>query len=117
MFKSKKSYSLPIEGIESQFHAQNLYFVGRNYAEHSAEMGEDEKAPPFFFSKPLWTMARDTVVYPKDTFKLQHEVELVIAVGPHSSIYGFGVRVDLTRRDLQKDAKINGKPWFRGKSF
>lgn len=117
MFKIKKSYSLPIKGIESKFPVQNLYFVGRNYTEHSVEMGEDEKVPPFFFSKPNWTIAGKNVSYPKDTCKLQHEVELVIAIGEHSKIYGYGVGVDLTRRDLQKDAKKNGKPWFRGKSF
>lgn len=80
-------------------------------------MGEDDKVPPFFFSKPKWTIASKNVPYPKNTLKLQHEVELVIAVGEHSKIYGFGVGVDLTRRDLQKDAKKNGKPWFQGKCF
>ena len=116
LFK-KKSYCLPIIGSKNAFPVHNLYFVGRNYAEHSLEMGEDEKVPPFFFSKPTWTIAKESIPYPKDTHKLQHEVELVIAVGEHSKIYGFGVGVDLTRRDLQKDAKKNGKPWFRGKTF
>lgn len=117
MFEIEKPKYLQIINTEKKIPIQNLYFVGRNYAEHALEMGENEKNPPFFFSKPTWTVAKTTVPYPKDTKKLQHEVELVIAIGEKSKIYGFCVGVDLTRRDLQKNAKINGKPWFQGKTF
>jgi fumarylpyruvate hydrolase len=80
-------------------------------------MGADERKPPFFFTKPNWTVVTDDVNYPKGTDDLQHEVELVVAIGENMSIFGFAVGVDLTRRDVQSRAKESGKPWFSGKSF
>jgi len=116
-FEIDKQIYLPVKESNSVFPLQSIYCVGRNYAAHSIEMGEDERIPPFFFSKASWAITNSDLNYPLDTKNLQYEVELVIAVGPDSSIFGFCIGVDLTRRDLQKKAKIEGKPWFRGKSF
>mgnify|MGYP000911922938 FL=1 len=108
---------LPIHGSDELFPVNQVYCVGRNYAAHAREMGEDDRKPPFFFTKPSWTITTGDVKYPTNTENLQHEVELVLAVGEDMSIFGFAVGVDLTRRDLQGQAKKDGKPWFSGKSF
>ena len=116
-FKTIEKVRLSIQGSDEKFPVNHVYCVGRNYAAHAKEMGADERKPPFFFIKPNWTITTDDVKYPKYTDDLQHEVELVIAVGEDMSIFGFAVGVDLTRRDVQGIAKESGKPWFSGKSF
>ncbi|MGC2854656.1 fumarylacetoacetate hydrolase family protein [Novispirillum sp. DQ9] len=120
---------LPIHGADGLFPVRRVYCVGRNYAAHAREMGADpDREPPFFFSKP-----GDAVVpggqipYPPATADLHHEVELVVAIGrtgtavrpaeAQALIYGFAVGVDLTRRDLQTEAKKGGKPWDMAKGF
>ena len=108
---------LPISKSEKQFQVNHVYCVGRNYTEHAIEMGEDERQPPFFFSKPNWAVTSNDVPYPLKTKNLQHEVELVLAIGENANIFGISVGVDLTRRDLQTEAKNAGRPWFVGKSF
>ena len=108
---------LPISKSEKEFQVNHIYCVGRNYTEHAIEMGEDERQPPFFFSKPNWTVTSNDVPYPLKTKNLQHEVELVLALGEDANIFGIAVGVDLTRRDLQAEAKNAGRPWFVGKSF
>ena len=108
---------LPISKSEEQFQVNHVYCVGRNYTEHAIEMGEDERQPPFFFSKPNWAVTSNDVPYPLKTKNLQHEVELVLALGENANIFGISVGVDLTRRDLQAEAKNAGRPWFVGKSF
>ncbi len=116
-FKIPTIVTLPIADKDKVFPVNNVYCVGRNYAEHSKEMGEDERQPPFFFSKPNWTITNNDVYYPKNTKNLQHEVELVLGIGENHSVFGIGVGVDLTRRDIQAQAKKMGKPWFAGKNF
>lgn len=116
-FKPRKQVELKIKGTNKKYPVNHVYCVGRNYAAHAKEMGADERKPPFFFTKPNWTITTDDVKYPKYTDDLQHEVELVIAVGEDLSTFGFAVGVDLTRRDVQGRAKEGGKPWFSGKSF
>jgi fumarylpyruvate hydrolase len=116
-FKTIEKVCLSIQGSDEKFPVNHVYCVGRNYSAHAKEMGADERKPPFFFTKPNWTITTDDVKYPKYTNDLQHEVELVIAVGEDMSIFGFAVGVDLTRRDVQGKAKESGKPWFSGKSF
>ena len=116
-FKTIEKVRLSIQGSDEKFPVNHVYCVGRNYSAHAKEMGEDERKPPFFFTKPNWTITTDDVKYPKYTNDLQHEVELVVAVGEDMSIFGFAVGVDLTRRDVQGIAKESGKPWFSGKSF
>ena len=98
---------LPISNSENQFQVNHVYCVGRNYTEHAIEMGEDDRQPPFFFSKPNWAVTSNDVPYPLKTKNLQHEVELVLALGENANIFGISVGVDLTRRDLQADAKWN----------
>ena len=108
---------LPIAKSEKQYQVNHVYCVGRNYTEHAIEMGEDERQPPFFFSKPNWAVTSNDVPYPLKTKNLQHEVELVLVLGENANIFGIAVGVDLTRRDLQAEAKNAGRPWFVGKSF
>ena len=123
---------VPVVGHDAMFPVRRIYCVGRNYAEHAREMGADpNREPPFFFSKP-----RDAIVsgggnvpFPPATTTLQHEVELVVAIGldapagvlaPETAmplVFGYGVGLDLTRRDLQTAAKAKGLPWDTGKGF
>ena len=116
-FQPEERVLLPIHGSDGLFPVNQVYCVGRNYAAHAREMGADDRKPPFFFTKPSYSITTGDVKYPPNTEDLQHEVELVLAVGEDMSIFGFAVGVDLTRRDLQGQAKKDGKPWFRGKSF
>jgi fumarylpyruvate hydrolase len=106
-----------------------IYCVGRNYAEHAREMGGDpQREPPFFFAKPADAVtASATLPYPPRTSELHHEVELVVAIGRGGRdiepavalrhVFGYAVGVDLTRRDLQAEAKRRGRPWDTAKGF
>ena len=128
--------SVVIHGNGQHFPIHRIYCVGQNYADHAREMGSDpQREPPFFFSKPAdaflladGTAAAPTeVAYPSRTTDLQHEIELVVALGRGGSnisveraadhVFGFAVGVDLTRRDLQKIAKDGGRPWDTSKGF
>ena len=120
---------VPVEGSEAQFPVRRILCVGRNYAAHRAEMGGDERDPPFFFTKPADAVRPpgQPVPYPTVTADLHHEIELVVALKSGGSnipvdkaldcIFGFAVGVDLTRRDLQNAAKAKGQPWDAGKAF
>ena len=112
------------------FPVRRIYCVGRNYAAHAREMGADpSREPPFFFCKPADAVVADgaTVPYPAATQDLHHEIELVVALGAGgvnilvekalSCVYGYGVGIDLTRRDLQNAAKKKGHPWDMAKGF
>lgn len=112
------------------FAARRIYCVGRNYVEHIREMKEgDERDPPFFFQKPTDALVPDlgVVPYPPATADLQFEVELVVAIGaagrdvaPEQAldlVFGYGVGLDMTRRDRQREAGRKGLPWEIGKSF
>lgn len=119
-----------IVGRTERFPVHRIYCVGRNYAAHAREMGKDpEREAPFFFTKPA-----DAVVpsgtqlpFPSRTGDLHHEVELVVAIetgGANigisqalSHVYGYAVGLDLTRRDLQAEAKDKGRPWDTAKGF
>lgn len=122
--------TLPVTGAEESFPVRRIYCVGRNYAAHIREMGKDpDREPPFFFMKPGDAAVCSGAVlgFPAATRDLQHEVELVLAIGsggldiPVESaaahVYGQAVGVDLTRRDLQLAAREAGRPWEAGKSF
>ena len=125
--------SLNIAGLEGRFPVNRIFCVGRNYAEHTREMGKDpERDPPFFFMKPLSAvvdaaMGVVTLPYPPKTRNYHHEVELVVAIGEPGfaisreralqHVYGYAVGLDMTRRDLQLDAREKGRPWEMGKSF
>jgi fumarylpyruvate hydrolase len=120
---------LHVAGREALFPVRRVYCVGRNYADHAAEMGADTREPPFFFSKPADALVPGggDVTYPPMTSNLQHEVELVVALGKGGSripadqalecVFGYAVGFDLTRRDLQSLAKDKGHPWDMGKGF
>jgi fumarylpyruvate hydrolase len=111
--------TLPVIGSNAVFPVGRLFCVGRNYAAHAREMGASDREPPFFFMKPASAVlpGGGTLAYPPQTADLHHEVELVVALGEGGSIFGYGVGLDLTRRDLQGEAKKAGKPWDMGKVF
>ena len=114
---------------EALFPVGKIYCIGKNYADHAKEMGGAvDRDQPFFFSKPPQSIAQShTIAFPTQTNNLHHEVELVVFIGAkcsnvkkedaHESIFGYGVGVDLTKRDLQDIAKKNGKPWDLSKGF
>lgn len=119
---------LPVAGSEAGFPVRRVYCVGQNYADHAIEMGSDGRQPPFFFSKPADALVpAGDVVYPPRTENLQHEVEMVIALGKGGAnievnqaldcVFGYGLGLDLTRRDLQATAKEKKQPWDMGKGF
>lgn len=123
---------VPVADRTDVFPVHRIYCVGRNYEEHAREMGASGREAPFFFCKPA-----DAVVcaqpgpirmrYPDRTADLQHEVELVVALGAGGyqvpveqaarMVWGYAVGIDLTRRDLQADAKRQGRPWDVSKGF
>jgi len=122
--------SLPIEGSEARFPVHRIYCIGRNYAEHAKEMGAEvvSRGNPVFFLKPSDAIALgDEVPYPSATRELHHEVEMVVAlssggrdIAPARAlecVFGYGVGLDLTRRDLQAAAKTKGLPWDTAKAF
>ena len=112
-----------------RFPVRRIYCVGRNYAAHAREMGRDpDREPPFFFQKPSDAITDDTrIPYPPETANFHHEIELVVAIGAQGSdvpveraldlVFGYAVGVDLTRRDLQLQARDLGRPWDWGKGF
>lgn len=130
VFDAPKQASLAVEGSSDRFPVRRIFCVGRNYAAHAIEMGKDpERDPPFFFTKPA-DAALDTpctVPYPPITKDLHFEIELIIAIGKGGAniaeadvmdhVWGASVGVDLTRRDLQWDAKETGRPWDWAKAF
>jgi fumarylpyruvate hydrolase len=121
--------SVEVKGTSNRFPVHRIYCVGRNYAAHAREMGNNDREPPFFFTKPAdAVVANDaSIQYPPRTSNFHHEVELVVAIGSAGAnvakgdasalIYGYAVGIDLTRRDLQSDAKDHGRPWDTGKAF
>ena len=108
---------------------RRIWCVGRNYLEHIREMGNDEREPPFFFAKHADMLVPDgaTIPYPPLTKDLHHEVELVVALKSGGlnipadkaldHVFGYGVGIDLTRRDLQIASRKKERPWEIGKSF
>ena len=120
---------VPVDG-GGFFPVRRIYCVGRNYAEHAREMGHDpSREPPFFFSKPAdaLVISGDDTPYPPATADLHHEIELVAAIGREATaidaataldyIWGYAAGIDLTRRDLQAEAKKAGRPWDMAKGF
>jgi fumarylpyruvate hydrolase len=122
--------SLAVEGVRGRFPVHRIYCVGRNYAEHAREMGHDpDREPPFFFMKPADAIVTDgkDFTYPSESRDVHHELELVVALGLGGAaitaaraldhVYGYAVGLDMTRRDLQAEAKKMGRPWDTGKAF
>ena len=120
--------TLPIRGLDLLFPIHRIYCVGRNYAEHTKEMGGDTKDPPFFFQKnPDNAVADGSFPYPPMTQNVHFEIELVVALksggvnikaaDAASHIFGYAVGIDMTRRDLQDVAKKLSRPWEVAKAF
>ena len=111
---------LAISGSDERFPVRRIYCIGRNYADHVKEMGGDAaRSEPIFFTKAAETIVESgkDIPFPPNTSNLHYEVELVVAIGPNLSVFGYGVGIDLTRRDLQSAAKQKGGPWARAKNF
>ncbi|SDA47603.1 fumarylacetoacetate hydrolase family protein [Janthinobacterium sp. 551a] len=125
--------SVPVTGSVDTFPVHRIYCVGRNYVDHAKEMGHTGREAPFFFMKPsdaiLPVPAGTTgaLPYPAHTQDFQHEMELVVAIGKGGSdigvdealghVWGYAAGLDMTRRDLQGEAKKLGRPWDTGKAF
>lgn len=122
--------SLPVAGRAERFPVGRIYCVGRNYADHAREMGHDpDREPPFFFMKAADSIVQDNAVlaYPVGSRDVHHEIELVVAIGKGGRnitvdkalehVWGYGIGLDMTRRDIQGEAKKMGRPWEMGKSF
>ncbi|WP_298158912.1 fumarylacetoacetate hydrolase family protein [Brevundimonas sp.] len=120
LFPPAPTVSLPIADDDRRFPVRRILCVGQNYAAHAREMGSDPtRQAPFFFSKPADAIVTDGAdpAYPSATSNLHYEVELVAAIGEGGTIAGWAVGVDLTRRDLQAQAKVKGRPWDAAKGF
>ncbi len=125
--------AIPINGTDQGFPVRRIYCVGRNYVEHAKEMGFTGREPPFFFMKPSDALvfvpegSTGEMPYPQVTKDLHHEIELVVAIGKGgrniaaadaaAHVFGYAVGLDMTRRDLQGEAKKTGRPWEVGKAF
>ena len=121
--------TVPVVG-GTEFPVRRIFCVGRNYAAHAREMGHDpDREPPFFFTKPADAVvpSGSTIAYPPKTRDYQHEVELVVALGrggrevpeirAFELVFGYAVGLDMTRRDVQAEAKKQGRPWDMAKGF
>jgi fumarylpyruvate hydrolase len=129
VFAPPKQASVPVKGTHLRFPVRRVYCVGRNYNDHVAEMGGiPGREPPFFFQKPADALLIDgDFPYPSASRDVHHEVELVVALqsgGKNISvsdasqhIHGYAVGIDMTRRDLQGEAKKAGRPWEIAKAF
>ncbi|MEL7468684.1 MAG: fumarylacetoacetate hydrolase family protein [Pseudomonadota bacterium] len=130
VFTPPQTPSVAITGSEQRFPVRRIFCVGRNFAEHTREMGFDpDREPPFFFGKPPSEIAHDgeEIRFPPETDDLHYEGEMVVALGSGGRditlddalghVWGYGVGNDLTRRDVQGVAKKMGRPWDWGKGF
>ncbi len=130
LFDPPPVYSLPVQGRAERFPVNRLFFVGRNYHAHAAEMGrpvDKSIEVPFYFTKSASTLVESgaQVAYPPETQNYHHEMELVVAIGKpgfrvgaanaHDVVFGYACGLDMTRRDLQLAARDKGRPWDLGK--
>jgi fumarylpyruvate hydrolase len=133
--KAPAIVGVPVHGSADLFPVRRIFCVGRNYAAHAREMGHDpDREPPFFFTKPAdaIVLAADPgnpvrIPYPPATKNLHHEMELVVCLKSGGAdipvdqaldhVFGYAVGLDMTRRDLQNQAKDMGRPWDMGKGF
>ena len=130
VFAPPATVSVGVVGESARYPVRRIYCVGRNYAEHAREMGHDpDRELPFFFQKNPDNLVLNNkdFPYPTMTSNLHHEIELVVAMGKGGRdisaanalehVYGYALGIDLTRRDLQNEAKKTGRPWEIGKAF
>jgi fumarylpyruvate hydrolase len=131
-FEAPLLRTLTVAGRQERIPVNRVFCVGRNYAAHAREMGKDpEREPPFFFMKPASAVVDAahpvSLQYPPKTGNYHHEIELVVVIGSSGrdlnvrdalgQVYGYAVGLDMTRRDLQLQARDQGRPWEFGKSF
>jgi len=121
--------TLGVKNTEKLFPVRRIHCVGRNYVDHIREMGNDERDPPFFFQKPADAIlpSGSDFPYPPLSSDVHHEIELVVAIGKGghdieqqdalNHVFGYGVGIDMTRRDLQAQQKEMRRPWEIGKAF
>lgn len=121
--------SLPIRGSDERFPVRRVYCIGRNYAAHTIEMGGDpDRSPPFFFQKNANNIdSSGKFPYPEKTSDVHHEIEMVVALKSGGvnipvdqaldHVFGYAASLDMTRRDLQAEAKELRRPWETGKAF
>ena len=122
--------AVPVAGADTLFPVRRIWCIGQNYADHAREMGSDpDRQPPFFFAKPADAVVPGggTLPFPAATADLHHEIELVVAIGQGGAdipaaaaldhVFGYAVGLDMTRRDLQAEAKKAGRPWALAKGF
>ena len=121
--------ALPVQDSAALFPVNRIFCIGRNYAAHAVEMGHDpDREPPFFFLKHASALETSGAFpYPPMTADVHHEIEMVVALGRGGSdiavadaldhVFGYAVALDMTRRDLQAEAKKAGRPWDVGKAF
>lgn len=121
--------TLPVRGSDKLFPVHRIYCIGRNYAAHAVEMGHDpDKEPPFFFQKnPDNLLVGQDFPYPPESSDVHYELEMVVGLAKGGKnipietalehVFGYGVGLDMTRRDLQNEAKKQGRPWEVGKAF
>ena len=127
-FVASSPVLVPIQNTDETYPVNRLFFVGQNYEDHAKEMGsETNKESPFFFTKsPLaYVASGSTIPYPPGTKNFHHEMELVVAIGKpvfeveteaaKQAIFGYACGLDMTRRDLQMEAKSKGLPWDMAK--
>ena len=130
VFEPAPQPTLSVAGSEDRIPVRRIFCIGRNYAAHAREMGKDpDRDPPFFFTKPADAIVQygETVAYPPETENFHYEAELVVAIGKGGAgiaeaqaldhVYGYAIGNDLTRRDLQLEAREKGRPWDWGKAF
>ena len=130
VFPPPEQAATAVRGRAERFPVRRIFCVGRNYAAHAREMGRDpDREPPFFFTKPADAVvpAGGTIPYPPETENFHYEGELVVAVGKGGHdiapedvadhLWGATVGLDMTRRDLQLEARDKGRPWDWGKAF
>ncbi|MDA5194724.1 fumarylacetoacetate hydrolase family protein [Govanella unica] len=129
VFPPVSMITLPVVGRAERFPVARVFCVGRNYEAHVREMGADTREAPFFFMKPASAVVEDgaRIAYPPRSADVHHEIELVVALGSGGvnipvtealgHVFGYGVGLDLTRRDLQGEMKASGRSWEIGKVF
>lgn len=129
VFPSRPIPVIPVKGGHG-FPVGRIFCVGRNYADHAAEMGHEvDREAPFYFTKSAHAvlLSGQNMPYPPRTADLHHEMELVVAIGATATditendamdvVFGYGCGLDMTRRDLQAAAKAKRRPWDTGKDF
>lgn len=133
VFDAPVQPAVAVVGSDAAFPVHRIYCVGRNYVDHAKEMGHTGREAPFFFMKPADAIlpvaagATGELTYPAQTQDFQHEMELVVAIGKGGRdisvdsamehVWGYALGLDMTRRDLQGEAKKLGRPWDTGKAF